>query len=152
MAKKAKKTAKKKAKKANNRGKWSTKPIVSLEFLNTDRMQKGGEYTKVSKSGIYFSPEHGDKLGIKQGDFVLFAKSGDDLFVAKKPVGLFGGHKLSKSSSSKKAESKRLWVNIAQKHLTFPLGQYDIGKTVRTSLPDHKGKEIRFEAYRLIPL
>lgn len=118
-------------------------------------MQKGGDFTKISKSGVYFSYEHGQKLGLNKMSFVLFAKTGEDLFVANKPLGLFGGHKVSSNKLAgkrQKGKGDRYWVAIPQKKLRFPLGQYDIGKAVRTSLPDHKGKEVRFEAFKLIPL
>lgn len=161
MAKKTRKTAKKKVvkkKAANNRGKWSTKPIVSLEFVNANRLQKGGEFTKITKSGVYFSVEHAQKLGLNKNSFVLFArgedKTGQHFFVANKPAGLFGGHKVSSNTivNRKKGKGDRFYIALRADKLRFPLGQYDIGKSVRTSLLDHKKKEIRFEAYRLMPL
>lgn len=161
MAKKIRKTAKKKVarkKAANNRGKWSTKPIVSLEFVNAHRLQKGGEFTKITKSGVYFSVEHAQKLGLNKNSFVLFARSedktGQHFFVANKPAGLFGGHKLSTNAvvNRKKGKGDRFYIALRAERLNFPLGQYDLGKSVRTALLDHRKKEVRFEAFQLIPL
>lgn len=142
--KKAAKKATKKVKKT--RGK--AKPVVSLNFINVNRLQKGGEHLKISKSGIYFSPSNVHKLGLTKGSFILIALEDGVVYIAKKPTGLFGGYKVSRSSK----EGKRLWVNFSATKAGIPLGHFELGKAVKTSLLDHKQKEIKFEAYELIPL
>lgn len=141
--------AKKKAKKANNnRGNWSTRPITPLSFINVEKLQRGGDNLKISASGMYFSPKNVKQLDLTKGSFILVALDGKTIYIAKKPSGLFGGHKLSAGGKN----SARLWANMKAKNFNLPLGIYELGKIVRTSLPDHNNKEISFEAYELVAL
>jgi len=144
----------KKAKKVS-KSPWDKRPIQALNFLNVERLQKGGEHLKISRSGIYLSSTNVAQLEVKKGDFILIARGhllkGDDetIYIAKKPKGLFGGYKLTTSS---KANPSRLWTHFKADRFNLPLGLYDLGKPIRTFLLDHNDKEVRFEAYVLTPV
>jgi hypothetical protein len=148
---KTKKTAKK-AKRKNSRGNWSTKPIISLSFANLKKGDRGGDFIKVTKLGVYFSPVQMEALEIDKKTFLLFAVENGQIYVAKKPKGIFGGHRAVFGANKAGEVSKRPYVALKSAKYGLKEGSYTLGKSVRTSLDDINGNKVVFEAYVLSPL
>lgn len=124
---------------------YNKKAAPALTFINLGKHAKGGEGVNIMRSGLYIGPVTKTKLLLAKGDHVIMALNGSVAYIAKKPRGVFGGHRVSINK-----QGDRAIVGMKPSKFGLKMGVYSLGRPVWTTLTSEQGKEIRFKVYPLI--
>jgi bifunctional DNA-binding transcriptional regulator/antitoxin component of YhaV-PrlF toxin-antitoxin module len=117
---------------------------LKLTILNLDVRGKNPDMIGVLKSGMTIPISYANRLGIKKGDYVLIARLNQSIFIAKRPSGLFGGHRASASGGNK------LSVQFNPVKLKIPTGTYSLlDDEIPQEIEDLNGKKHSATFYQI---
>lgn len=115
---------------------------LQLNIMQPRAKSKTGDpaIISVSKTTTTFGAEVLRTMGLQQGDYVMVADFGKDLYFAKRPAGL-PGYKLAKMNET----AKRLTISSTELQGKFE-GKWELGEVVEQSmaLPDHTKVLVRW--------
>jgi hypothetical protein len=117
-----------------------------ITLLNLDKQTtRGGDNLKITKSGVYFSPQVSKELNVIVGDFLILGKDNKTQYIAKKPAGLFGGHRILKTS-----KGIRLFIQINPKAYGLKTGEYRLGEWYVMQTENEQGKPVKINLAELV--
>lgn len=130
--------------KAKKRG-----PKKSFEILIVNKQVKrtGIADVTVNSSAIGISFATAETLKIREGDYILLGLYEKRMFFGKKPVGMFGGHKLSKGSNN-----TRLLFSCKTSAYGLTPGHYSVGESYSQPMEGEHGKELTATMWEMIPI
>lgn len=110
-----------------------------------NQYNRGSEYIHVSKSMITFTLDHFETIKAELETYILVGKVGNRLYVAKRPSGMFGGHKSNCSKGS-----KRIHVQVKADKYGLKEGHYQlIGNPIPQVTKGEQNQDITVTWYEL---
>lgn len=120
-----------------------------LEITSLHSSGGSREFISVTKNGISFPVHFANRMGIKKGDYLQTAILGSNMYVAKRPQGMFGGYKLMEVGGN---ESGRISINVKIEIIKFIVGKFRLSeKSFSQEYDGEFGKKVMVEWWTLEP-
>lgn len=125
--------------------------MPQIQILNIAARDKSCPNIKISSTSINLPAEVMERMGLLTGDYLIIGSVLSTLFIAKKPRGLFAGHRIK--SKTKKGGSVTYSVGVqAPKQYNVPRGQFRLGRDVMQAVDGENGQKIEVRFFELMPI
>jgi hypothetical protein len=127
--------------------------VPQIQILNsaksTGRIRRS-PFIRVSPTSMFFPEDVAMILKMDEQTFILLGVLGSTVFIAKKPIGMFGGHRIRVKDNKKKYRSHYLTVKAPELY-NIAVGDYKLGKPVTQKTKTEHGAETEIHFFEMLP-
>lgn len=118
-----------------------------IKILNLETKTKAHDVITVARTSVTIPAEIAERMQIKTGDFLLIGNLGTNVYIAKKPHGIFGGHRLYQ-----KEKHHKFIASLSMDKYSVAAGHYKLGQEIPQTIKSHDGKDVQISFFEIQPI